>query len=282
MSYGIIVILSKLPFPLLYKFSDFVAFFLRRILKYRKNVIVGNLKKVFPEKTAVEINKIEKKFYAHFSDVVLEGIKNFSISETEAAKRFTIKNPELVFPYMEAGKTVICVTAHYGNWEGYAISAPLHIPQFPMVMFYKELSNKYLDKKAVKSRSRTGTELVALSDTYTFFENNKNRAKCITLVADQSPSRHSKAIWVDFFGIETACLHGTEKYAKMYDCPVVYLDIQRQKRGFYEVTASLISDKPKELPEGKLTQLYFNKIESVIRKNPANWLWSHRRWKQSK
>ncbi len=274
------MLISKLPYPILYQFSNFVAFVLNRIIKYRKEVIFGNLYKAFPDKKEQEIQQIAKKFYAHFADIILEGIKNFSVSKKEAKKRFTLRNPELVFPYLEKGKTVICATAHYGNWEGYAISAPLHLPKYEMTMFYKKLSNNILNKKALKSRGRTGTNLVALEDTYSYFEQSQNQAKCVTLVADQSPSKHSKAIWVDFFGIKTACLHGIEKYAKMYNCPVVYLDIQRKKRGFYEIEVSLLTDKPLDLPNEKITQLYMQKVENVIRKKPENWLWSHRRWKK--
>ncbi len=280
--YGIIILVSRLPFTLLYLFSDLLAFILSRIIAYRSEIVKQNIRKVFPQKTKNEHKQITKAFYTHFADVVLEGVKNFSISDKEAAQRFTIRNPELVFPYLEKGKTVICVTAHYGNWEGYALSAPLHLPNYIMCMFYKELSNSYLNNKALASRGRNGTELVALKDTYEYFEKNKSRAKCITLVADQSPSRHEKAIWVDFFGIETACLHGPEKYAKLYDCPVVYLDIQKKKRGFYEIEVNLIAENPNELEDGELTQRYFSKLEKVIQKKPEYWLWSHRRWKQTR
>jgi len=65
----------------------------------------------------------------------------------------------------------------------------------------------------------------------------------------------------------------------LYNLPVFYIDIQRVKRGFYEVKLSLLSDEPRELSEGEITRKYAQKLEEIIIKKPQDWLWSHRRWK---
>jgi len=100
------------------------------------------------------------------------------------------------------------------------------------------------------------------------------------MAADQSPSNHSKAIWVNFLGIETAFLHGPEKHAVLNDYPVFYIHVERVKRGFYTCELSLLADNPGILPEGEITRRYAAKVESIIREKPENWLWSHRRWKK--
>ena len=122
------------------------------------------------------------------------------------------------------------------------------------------------------------------SSTFETFEKYQNE-KCIyLLVADQSPSKSSsyKAYWIKFFAVETACIHGPEKYAKMYNYPVVFIDIKRVNRGFYEIELTTLVENPSELANGELTQRYMNKLEEVIRRNPESWLWSHRRWKHQK
>ena len=102
------------------------------------------------------------------------------------------------------------------------------------------------------------------------------------MVADQSPSNVKKSFWVNFLGKDTACLHGPEKYSKLYDLPVLYFNVHRIKRGYYEVELSHITDEPKSMPEGEITRLYMNHLEKYIRAYPANWLWSHRRWKHNR
>ena len=99
------------------------------------------------------------------------------------------------------------------------------------------------------------------------------------MASDQSPSNIKKAIWVKFLGRDTAFLQGPEVYAKKHDLPVVFVDIQRVKRGYYELEMKLITENPLELPEGEITQRYASMLEEAIRNKPENWLWSHRRWK---
>jgi KDO2-lipid IV(A) lauroyltransferase len=99
------------------------------------------------------------------------------------------------------------------------------------------------------------------------------------MASDQSPSKPDKAMWVNFLGRETAFLHGPEQYAKKYDLPVIFVDIQRVRRGYYELNLALITDKPRETSEGEITQLYARHLEEAILTKPENWLWSHRRWK---
>jgi len=99
------------------------------------------------------------------------------------------------------------------------------------------------------------------------------------MAADQSPSNPRRSYCVDFLGRNTAFLHGPENYAREYDIPLIFVDIQRVKRGYYELTFSILADNPQELPKGEITKRYANKLESQIHQNPANWLWSHKRWK---
>jgi KDO2-lipid IV(A) lauroyltransferase len=102
------------------------------------------------------------------------------------------------------------------------------------------------------------------------------------MASDQSPTNLSKAFWVNFLGRETAFLHGPETYAKKYDLPVIFVDIQRVKRGYYQLTLVLISDKPRETGEGEITKRYASLLEKAIYHQPENWLWSHRRWKHTR
>jgi KDO2-lipid IV(A) lauroyltransferase len=102
------------------------------------------------------------------------------------------------------------------------------------------------------------------------------------MAADQSPRNKEKAVWVDFLGRDTAFLHGPEKYASLYNYPVFYADIKRVKRGYYTLNLSILADDPASLNEGEITKRFAAKLESIIREDPGNWLWSHKRWKLSR
>ncbi len=276
-----ILIVGIIPFKFLYWFSDFVAFLLFKIVKYRVNVVINNLKKAFPEKTDKEIEKIARKTYKNLSDITIEGIKVFTMSTSSLLKRFKIKNSEILNTYQEKQKSVILLAAHYGNWEWGVITSPIQINQ-NLVGLYKPLANKYIDTYLRKSREREGTILASIYNTNYYFKKYVKKEVLFVMIADQSPSNLNKAIWVNFFGRETAFLHGPEKYAYEYNLPVFFIEVKRLKRGYYEYELQLLTDTPQLLEHGEITRRYAQMVEMEIRKKPENWLWSHRRWKHSK
>lgn len=276
-------LLGILPFKGIYLLSDFTNWVLRKLIKYRKRVIEDNLMLIFPELTAEELKNIVAKTYQNLTDNLLESLKSFTMRKSTIVKRYKIVNPELVLTYYEKGQSVIGVTGHYCNWEWGSLAASLQSP-YKFAAFYKPLHNKHIDKILKNSRSKCGTDLISIYQTSQAFEDRKNKATLYLMAADQSPSKRQikNAIWLNFLGKETAFLHGIEKHARNNNNPVIYTDIQRIKRGYYEVTLSIICDKPDELKEGEITKRYAQKLESVIRKKPENWLWSHKRWKHQK
>lgn len=272
-----------MPFFIMYLFSDFMRLIMRYIVGYRVKVMKSNLKRVFPDKSKHEINGILNQSYKNLIDNIIEGIKTFSMSKKQIVRRHRLLNPELLDKYFKENRSVIGVTAHYNNWEWGSLSASLQTP-YNVAALYKPLSNKFIDKILRSSRSRCGTELISIYHTSKTFEECKEKPYIYLMAADQSPSSRElpKAYWKKFFGVNTAFLHGLEKHAKNYNYVVVYIDIQRVKRGFYELELSVLDDNPRSLQDGDLTEMYVRKLESVIKNKPANWLWSHKRWKHNK
>lgn len=272
------MVVGSLPFPLLYKLSDFLSFILRRVLKYRRAVILDNLRNSFPGLGEEEIRIISKKFYPNLSDITLEGIKAFTISKKQVISRYRLRNPELLYPFLEAGRGVICATGHYGNWEWGTLSPPLQVP-YKLVAFYKPLKNLRFDKFVRKNRSRFGTSLSPIRETTKTFEDNRGLPVVYLMAADQSPSNREAAYWTTFLGRDTAFLHGPEKHARINNFPVFFAAIRRVKRGFYELDLSILVEDPFLVENGEITRRYAEKMESLIMEDPVNWLWSHRRWK---
>jgi len=254
-------------------------FLLFYVFKYRKKVIFDNLSDSFPAMEQEELNQLLKLSYRNLTDIIVEGIKGFTMTNDQIKRRHKIINPEIVEPFYKQGKSVIALPTHYGNWEWGALSPGLFINDFNIVGFYKVLSNPFVDRFMRKNRARTGTSLVSIYKTAKTFENLKDTPTAYIMAADQSPSNPRRSYWVDFLGRNTAFLHGPENYAREYDIPLIFVDIQRVKRGYYELTFSILADNPQELPKGEITKRYANKLESQIHQNPANWLWSHKRWK---
>ncbi len=275
-----IILIGIIPFFLLYPFSNFIAFLMNRIFGYRKKIILDNLKRCFPKLSDGEQREMLVPIYKNLTDIIIEGIKSFTIRKGQVVRRHKILNPEFFQQYIEKGQSVIAITAHYNNWEWGSLSAALQT-NMKVVGLYKPLSNPWVDKFLKWSRSRSGTILAPIYDTTAAFDRYSNQTAIFLMAADQNPSNPEKAYWVDFLGQETAFLHGPEKHAKKNKLPIVYIDIIRKKRGYYTIVMSELIKDPMIYPEGEITQVYASKVEEMIRRYPPNWLWSHRRWKHT-
>lgn len=268
-----------IPFFILYFISYFVYFMLYYVLRYRKSLSISNLQKSFPKKSADEIKQIAKNFYKNnLSSIFVEGLKGFTMSEKQLKKRYHITNPEFLDAYFEQGKDIMALATHYGNWE-WGIQAVNNQIRHRAAALYKPMSNIVIDKYTKKLREKHGMELVAINNTREYFETKKPEPVLYIMAADQNPSNTKKAYWVNFLNRKTACLHGPENYAKFNNLPVVFFDVERVKRGFYNMTIKPIFDNSAECSKGEITQKYMSLLEEAIYRKPENWLWSHRRWK---
>lgn len=267
-----------MPFWMIYGFSNFAYFVLYKVFGYRKKVVFSNLEKAFPNKSKEEIKSIAIKFYKNLTDIIIEGIKGFSIGRKTVAKRHKILNPEVLEEFFNKNQSVIGVTGHIGNWEWGSLSAGFQI-KHKAIAFYKPLSNKYINKFLKNTRTKCGTHLASIYETHQTFETFANECCAYILVADQNPGNKEKAIWTDFLGIDTAFLHGPEKYAKFYNYPIVFIDIKRVKRGYYELRLSTLIENLSLCTEGEITQKYAQRLQQAIEETPHSWLWSHKRWK---
>jgi Kdo2-lipid IVA lauroyltransferase/acyltransferase len=268
---------ALMPFRVMYVLSDFTAFMLSKVVKYRHKVIYDNLQKSFPEKSPSEIDDIAKGAYRNLADITLEGIKCFSMSEDTIRKRYVFTNPEMLNESNRAGGNSIVMAAHYGNWEWGTVGFPLFIKKC-VVGFYKPLSNPYIDAYGRKSRGNTGLELVSIGKTAWAFEEYKNIPATYVLVSDQNPANNN-AHWVKFLNQDTACLYGGDKYARLYNYPVYYIEIKRIKRGYYNITLEELAMNPTETAPEDITKMFMNRLEKQILNKPQDWLWSHKRWK---
>lgn len=277
--YPVLWSISILPFRFLYLLSDFLYFILYYIIGYRKKLVLSNLKRVFPDKSKRDLIRIRYKFYHHFVDIALEMIKTFTISKSEINKHYKFTNLSLLEAINKRGKSIILVGSHYGNWE-WMVSLQMHT-QIVSYGTYTRLNNKIFENKIKTTRERFGGRLILQENTIkqmaTDFQ--QNNQSLYGLLSDQSPLLIRASYWRDFLGVRVPIHVGAEKLAKRYNCAYVYLQVNKVKRGYYEISFELISENPKEIPDYELTDSYLNKIEKQIKEKPEFYLWSHNRFK---
>lgn len=276
-------LISLLPSPLFYLLSDGLYFLVYHVIGYRKKVVYTNLKNAFPEKSEAEIESITKEFYHYLLDITLETFKTLTFSKNRALKHAYMSDLALALfeKYRLQNQNVIIVMGHYGNWEWSGNAFSLMCKQ-KLFVIYHPLTNPYFDRLVMKMRKRFGTGLIAMNDTFREMIRNRNEVNATAFIADQTPSSGENAYWTTFLNQETPVFWGTELIAKKMNVPVVYVCINRKKRGVYEVNAETLIENPKDSKEGEISELHTRRLEKDIVKNPAYWLWSHRRWKHNR
>ncbi|MBW7867929.1 MAG: hypothetical protein H3C31_06360 [Brumimicrobium sp.] len=277
--YCIAMPISLLPFWALYIISDIVYILTYYIVGYRKKVVRENLKNSFPEFPEERLKKIEEGFYKHFADFLVESAKSLTISDKEIRKRCNIINPELVNKYYDEGRDVMILCGHYNNWEYYAVGLAQQM-KHKTVAVYQPLKNDFYDKKILNSRQRFGLKMLSIREFPRFLNEKGSIPPTLSVVInDQSPRDVQHAHWNTFLNQQTGWMPGGEKLATKHQQAVVFGTIYKKKRGFYEVEFSLITEHPENEVEGFITDKHSQYLETVIRKEPQYWLWSHRRWK---
>jgi len=277
--YLLIKPLSLLPLRILYLISDLLFLVCYYLLSYRKSIVVSNLNASFPEKSKAEIKQITKTFYHFFCDFVVESLKCFSISEKQALERCKITNPEILDELYRQNKSIVMASGHYNNWEMAAASLNLTLKHQGAAIF-KPLSNTFFDKKFRQSRSKFGIELIPKREAKAYFQNNADRNLIIGFGCDQCPKKsNNNLFWTRFLNQDTAIMFGTEKYAVEFDYAVIFMNMTRTKRGYYEVEFEIIEENPLTTAYGTISKKHTQLLEKQIRRDPAYWLWTHKRWK---
>lgn len=279
LTYPFVWILSRFPMRILYIISDFLFFILFYVIGYRKKVVLSNIKTAFPEKSDSEVNTIAKKFFKHLTDLVVESIKSFSISEKTLRKRYQYKNIEVINDLIEKGRSIVFVGSHQNNWE-WSFGLPLYI-NINCYGAYTKIQNDYFDKAIKSSRMRFGYEGVP---TWDFSKSVENRVKnniqsLYGLLSDQSPQLYRAKHWGNFLGNFVPVHTGAEILSKRHNFAVINMSVLKLKRGYYQATFSLITENASAHKDFDITEKFLKITEENIKKQPEFYLWSHKRFK---
>lgn len=272
--------LALLPLALLYVLAGPLYLVLNYVVRYRRKVILENLRNSFPEKFPKEIRKIKNRYYWHLTQIAVEMVKMLVLPRCILRKRYRCSNPELVNRYFDEGRSVILMSSHYNNWE-WMILALDEMFKHHGVGVGKPNSDKVFEKLVNRARTRYGTEVVFADTVRDVFEHYESQHIPVAymMLSDQSPNSKKRCYVTDFLHQRTGMIFGAEHFARKYNIPVLYYEVVKERIGKYRVDVQLITDTPNDCAEYGITQRYVELLEQTIRRKPQYWLWSHRRWK---
>lgn len=262
------------------KFAAFLAIVFFYLIPIRKKVVINNLKIAFPENDIHTINKLSFKVYLSFLITFVEILSIPYLKRKEIINAVECSNPELIVEKYNEGKGVILLSSHFGNWEYIAISVAMQI-NLPFSVVVKPLRNNLVYQWMNKARTRFGNEIVPLGISIRKTYQTLKEKKIVALVADQRGP--AEGIRVNFFGTKVSVYSGPAALALKTGAPIICGIPVRGKD--YKYRTTLVEISQSDLPDNEeekireICQRYTSYLEKVIRENPEQWLWMHKRWK---
>lgn len=270
--------LAILPYRALYFLSDLIYPLLYYVIRYRRKVVHANLVNSFPDKSEKEILDIEKGFYRHFCDYVMETVKLLHISDEEMRKRMRFINCDIIEDLRKDGRPIFAYLGHQGNWE-YIISITMWTdPSLSACQIYHPLSSKVMDKLIYRLRSRFNTTGIPQKQALRAILGMLKEGKqpLLGLIADQRPQRHPEPEWMTFLNQDTPIITGGEVMGRKLNAHFIYGSVKCIRRGYYEITFQPI--EPVEGEDYTFSKQFMRMLEKDIIEQPHMWLWSHKRW----
>jgi KDO2-lipid IV(A) lauroyltransferase len=273
--------LSSLPMWLLYGIASFVGFLAYRLFPYRPQVVRENLTRAFPELTEARLHSLMGEYYHGFADMLAEIVKSASMSPAELRRRVRIRNLEVAREVLAQGQSVMLVAAHQCNWEWMLLALSLDLG-YPVDAAYKPFTDALAEREMKKVRARFGSRMVPAKQLLADIIKRRDVVRCIAMVADQEPTTSEFKHWTRFLNRDTAFYMGPEEISRANRLPVYFMGFRRVSRGYYEMELTPLCGPGETLPAGALTEKYARLVEAQIRAAPADWPWSHKRWKLKK
>lgn len=278
-------VFSRIPLALWYPFARFLAWLAWRVIPYRRHVVEANLKASFPEWDDAVRERVIRDYYRGFADMLVEVMHSLRLTPTELARRVVIANPELVraevAPPTGKGKPVLIVAAHQCNWEWMLLGLSTQLG-VPVDAAYKPLIDNWAEIEMRKLRGRLGARLIPAQELLGDIIKQRGQPRAIAMVADQEPVSSERKHWLRFLNRDTAFFLGAEEIARTTRYAAFFVRLQRTSRGHYRAEFVRLAAAGEQLPAGEFTARYARFVEEQIRAAPADWPWSHKRWKLRK
>lgn len=276
--YPLLYLLSLLPFFIMYLISDGISFLLYHVFKYRRDVVLNNLQIAFPEKTATEHKKIARQFYRNLTDTFMEIIKLISMSDRTYAKR-CIGDFTLVHELEKKGRNIQFHGGHQFNWEYGGLFMSKAVQTIPSFAVYIPISNAAMERLFLKIRQRYGTKFIKATEFRAKRDEIFKGRFAMFLGADQNPGNPASGYWQNYFTKPAPFITGPEVGGIKNDTAVIFIRSKIIKRGYYKCECTLFTENAASTGKGDITRAFRDYLEKIIREEPDNYLWTHRRWK---
>lgn len=253
-----------------------------RVVGYRKRVILRNLENSFPEKSSKEIKHIMRRYYVTLAEIIVNTISLVGANPKRTGNALLCDEAEEHIKQTK-GRDWVVMAAHYGCWEYYPLWC-WKDPSTDFLSVYHPLKSPVFEHFFRRIRSYGDNNiLVTMADTVRYYVRNRDKGRNIVLglISDQSPLLSANTEWVEFLNQPTAFIDGGVRLAMRFGLPIYFVDMERVKADCYKVKYFEIYDGSEQVEVMDVVRRYAHNLETMIRRQPELWMWSHNRWKHT-
>ncbi len=285
---------SKLPLKIHYRISPVIAFIIGRIVRYRRDTVVLNLARAFPEMSCWDLKDMVNAFYRHFADVVVETIWYGGCDQKRLHDGHLVEivNPEEIERLYNNSPSVMILYSHAGNWEVFGgIEAYNYTDRhFPLScanirITYRKMSSKAWDDFFRINRTLPTSEgldfkgYIESKDVVRYVVRHSSEKLAYHFITDQRPYfANSGNMKVKFMGLECTSMSAGAALAHKMGMSVCFLNMSAERQGLYKFEYKTICDDASTMSVGEIMSKYYEYLEAEVRLHPSNYLWTHRRW----
>ena len=270
--------LARVPLPLMYGLAALLAFILRYLLRFRVGVARDNLRRALPQLDEGKRERLLNRQYQKLTEVLVELPWVCSATPQQVRERVQFANLATPQADLAAGRPVLVLAAHLSNWEwmlqgiGVCMGAPFYGA-------YKPPHSARADRLMLAVRSVMGVRMVPAKRLIREVLRLRGAPHVLGMVADQVPTSSAGRVWLSFLGRETAFYPGPAEIARLGNYCAYFAAQRRVRRGYYQVHFEAINQPGEILDVPTFTRRYAACVEALVREQPAEWAWTHRRWK---
>ncbi|MCA9552937.1 MAG: lysophospholipid acyltransferase family protein [Myxococcales bacterium] len=248
------------------------------VLRYRRRVMQDNLRQAFPERSEAERARLGRAACTHLVTTLIEvfRIPRYRRRFEQAVR---VEDLEHFHAAKAKGKGVLCVSGHLGNWElGVAGVAAAAAPVHLVVKRFGPAMERFM----TDLRQGSGLSVIPADGAVRPIMQALRRNEAVVFVLDQNATR-SIGVFVDFFGKPACTMSGLAVLAERTGAEVIAAVPWREGPGRHVLTVlpaiPFERQADREETVRHMTQVYTRVIEDAIKARPAQWFWTHKRWR---
>jgi len=289
---AIMRLIGSLPLGFHYAWSSAVAWILSSLLHYRKDVVMINLSRSFPEMKYKDVTKLCKQFYKHLADIFAEAVWFAGCRDYKRLKKqniVRIDNWDVIEESFETAPGIVILDSHQGNWELLG-GIMCYIPENSsvklenMMVVYKKLSSKVWDEVFAANRCsvlENQDNMIESMSVLRYAVSHRDTKKIYVFPTDQSPYKKASIHKVnDFMHQKTVTMTGGAALAKLIHMSVFSMEMRVDTRGHYVIHFDKICDDASKYTPEEIMDVYYQNLQGYIEAQPWNYLWTHKRWKR--